>query len=37
MGLFIAKEFVEKHGGQVLVESEKGKGSVFTFTLPLFK
>jgi len=37
IGLFIAKEFVEKHGGQVLVESEKGKGSVFTFTLPIIK
>jgi len=37
IGLFIAKEFVEKHGGQVWVESEKGKGSVFTFTLPIFK
>jgi len=37
IGLFIAKEFVEKHGGDVLVESEKGKGSVFTFTLPIFK
>jgi PAS domain S-box-containing protein len=34
IGLFIAKEFVEKHGGKVLVESDKGKGSVFTFTLP---
>jgi signal transduction histidine kinase len=37
IGLFIANEFVAKHGGQVLVESEKGKGAVFTFTLPLFK
>ena len=37
IGLFIAKEFVEKHGGQVSVESEKGKGSIFTFTLPIFK
>jgi len=37
IGLFIAKEFVEKHGGQVMVESEKGSGSVFTFTLPIFK
>jgi signal transduction histidine kinase len=35
IGLFIANEFVEKHGGYVLVESEKGKGSVFTFTLPI--
>ncbi len=37
IGLFIAKEFVEKHGGHVLVESKKGNGSVFTFTLPIFK
>ena len=35
IGLFIAKEFVEKHGGQVIVESEKGKGAVFTFTIPI--
>jgi two-component system sensor histidine kinase VicK len=34
IGLFIAHEFVLKHGGQMMVESEKGKGSVFTFTLP---
>jgi PAS domain S-box-containing protein len=37
IGLFIANEFVQKHGGHVSVESEKGKGSVFTFTLPVFK
>ena len=37
IGLFIANEFVEKHGGQVLVESEKENGSLFTFTLPIFK
>ena len=36
IGLFIANEFVQKHGGQVSVESEKGKGSQFTFTLPIF-
>ena len=36
IGLFIANEFVQKHGGHVSVESEKGKGSVFTFTLPFF-
>jgi signal transduction histidine kinase len=36
IGLFIANEFVQKHGGQVSVQSEKGKGSVFTFTLPIF-
>jgi signal transduction histidine kinase len=36
IGLFIANEFVQKHGGRMLVESEKGKGSIFTFTLPLY-
>ena len=35
IGLFIANEFIQKHGGQVWVESEKGKGSTFTFTLPI--
>ncbi len=35
IGLFIAKEFVHKHGGRLTVESEKGKGSTFTFTLPV--
>ena len=35
IGLFIANEFVQKHGGRLTVESEKGKGSEFTFTLPV--
>jgi PAS domain S-box-containing protein len=35
IGLFIAKEFVQKHGGRLTVESEKGEGSTFTFTLPV--
>ena len=34
IGLFIAKETVKRHDGMIKVESEKGKGSVFTFTLP---
>jgi two-component system CheB/CheR fusion protein len=34
IGLFIANEFVKKHGGRLELISEKDRGSVFTFTLP---
>jgi signal transduction histidine kinase len=34
LGLALAKRFVELHGGTLRVESELGKGSTFTFTLP---
>ena len=34
LGLALCKDFIERHGGKIWVESDKGKGSEFIFSLP---
>ena len=35
LGLYLSREFVARHGGQIWAESREGQGSAFFFTLPL--
>lgn len=35
LGLILSKEFIDLHNGEIMVESQIGKGSTFTFTLPV--
>jgi PAS domain S-box-containing protein len=37
MGLYISREIIKRHKGNIWVESVKGKGSTFFFSLPLYR
>lgn len=36
LGLVLCKDFIDKHCGEIWVESERNKGASFTFTIPIF-
>jgi signal transduction histidine kinase len=35
LGLAVAKAMIELHGGRIWAESQEGKGSTFTFLVPI--
>jgi signal transduction histidine kinase len=35
LGLAVSKQIVEAHQGRIWIESERGKGSIFKFTIPI--
>ena len=37
LGLFISKQIIKAHGGELSLWSERAKGSTFTITLPLYR
>ncbi|WP_147802651.1 ATP-binding protein [Alkalicoccus halolimnae] len=37
LGLAISREIIERHGGQIWVESEAGRGSIFYISMPVYR
>ncbi|NNK93067.1 MAG: two-component sensor histidine kinase, partial [Desulfobacterales bacterium] len=35
LGLYVSYMIINKHNGEILIESEKGTGSIFTISLPV--
>ncbi|MFD0941074.1 ATP-binding protein [Pedobacter boryungensis] len=35
IGLYLCKEIIDRHGGKIWAQSEQGKGSIFSFSLPM--
>src|SRR3989344_2112068 len=36
LGLYIAKKIIDAHGGSISIDSEEGRGTIITFTLPIY-
>lgn len=37
IGLFVSSEIIKRHRGRIWIDSKKGEGSIFSFSLPLVK
>ena len=37
LGLYITKKIIDAHGGSISIDSDQGRGTIMTFTLPIYK